>query len=64
MLVEKTLGWSGIGRWLINAVTQQDYNSISAGIIVIGLCIIIVNLFTEILIFILDPLNKKGWYAR
>ncbi|PJG83194.1 ABC transporter permease [Caviibacterium pharyngocola] len=64
MLVEGTFGWPGIGRWLIDAVGVQDYNSISAGIIVIGLCIIIVNLCVEIITFILDPLNKKGWYAR
>ncbi|QLB12821.1 cationic peptide transport system permease protein [Bisgaardia hudsonensis] len=64
MLIEGTFGWPGIGRWIINAVNLQDYNSISAGVIVIGLCIAIVNLFTEILIFILDPFNKKGWYAR
>ncbi|MFD0965411.1 ABC transporter permease [Seminibacterium arietis] len=64
MLVESTFAWPGIGRWLIDAVKFQDYNSISAGIMVIGLCIITVNLFAEILTFILDPLNKKGWYAR
>ena len=64
MLVESTLGWPGIGRWLIDAVTQQDYNSISAGIIIIGLCIIFIKILSEGLIFILDPLNKKGWHAR
>lgn len=64
MLVESTFGWPGIGRWLIDAVTQQDYNSISIGIIVIGLCIIIVDIFSDSLAFILDPFNKKGWYAR
>ncbi|MGY4677568.1 ABC transporter permease [Pasteurella sp. P03HT] len=64
MLVESTFGWPGIGRWLIDAVTQQDYNSISVGIIVIGLCIIIVDIFSDSLAFILDPFNKKGWYAR
>ncbi|WP_032093716.1 MULTISPECIES: ABC transporter permease [Pasteurellaceae] len=64
MLVEGTFGWPGIGRWLIDAVGMQDYNSIAAGIIVIGLCIIVINLFAEILTFMLDPLNKKGWYAR
>lgn len=64
MLVESTLGWPGIGRWLIEAVTYQDYNSISIGVVVIGLCIIIVNVLSESLSFILDPFNKKGWYAR
>ncbi|SPY33473.1 ABC transporter permease [Pasteurella canis] len=64
MLVESTFGWPGIGRWLIDAVTQQDYNSISVGVIVIGLCIIIVDIFSDSVAFILDPFNKKGWYAR
>lgn len=64
MLIESTFGWPGIGHWLIDAVGLQDYNSISAGIIVVGLCIIAVNLFIEFITFILDPFNKKGWYAR
>lgn len=64
MLIESSFGWPGIGRWLIEAVAQQDYNSISAGVIAIGLCIILVNTLNELLLFILDPLNKKGWYAR
>ena len=64
MLVESSLGWPGIGRWLIDAVNQQDYNAISAGVIVIGLCIILIKLLAEALSFVLDPLNKKGWYAK
>ena len=64
MLVENVLGWPGIGRWLIDAVTQQDYNSISAGVVVIGVCIIIIDTLAKSLMFMLDPFNKKGWYAR
>lgn len=64
MLTEGTFGWTGIGHWLIDAVGQQDYNSISAGVIVIGLCIIAVNLLATLFAFMLDPLNKKGWYAK
>ncbi len=64
MLVETALGWPGIGRWLINAVNEQDYNSIAAGVIVIGVCIILIDTFTKIFTFILDPFKKKGWYAR
>ena len=64
MLIENSFGWPGIGRWLIDAVGQQDYNSISAGVIVIGLCIIFINMLNEFFAFLLDPLNKKGWYAR
>lgn len=64
MLIESSFGWPGIGRWLIDSVAQQDYNRISAGVIVIGLCIIFINTLNEFSAFLLDPLNKKGWYAR
>ncbi len=64
MLIENTLAWPGIGRWLIDAVGRQDYNSISAGVMAIGLCILLINIFTQILMFILDPFNKKGWYVK
>ncbi|MDU8925388.1 ABC transporter permease subunit [Pasteurellaceae bacterium LIM206] len=64
MLIEGIFGWPGIGRWLIDAVAQQDYNSVSAGVIVIALFIIFINMLSEGISFILDPFNKKGWYAR
>ncbi|MDO4430537.1 MAG: ABC transporter permease subunit [Lonepinella koalarum] len=64
MLIESIFGWSGIGRWIIDSVNQQDYNSISVGVIVIGLFIILVNTLTDLICFLLDPFNKKGWYAR
>lgn len=64
MLIENTFGWPGIGRWLIDSVAQQDYNSISAAVIAIGILIILVNMINELLSFFLDPTNKKGWYVR
>lgn len=64
MLIEGVFAWPGIGHWLIDMVRQQDYNSLSAGIMVIGLCILLVNIFTRILMFLLDPFNKKGWYVK
>ncbi|SUT92100.1 binding-protein-dependent transport systems inner membrane component [[Actinobacillus] rossii] len=64
MLIESTFAWPGIGRWIIDAVTQQDYNAIAAGVIIIGLFIMIINLFAELFMLILDPFGKKGWYAR
>lgn len=64
MLVETALGWPGIGRLLIDAVSEQDYNSIAAGVIVIGVCIILIDTLIKCLTFVLDPFKKKGWYAR
>lgn len=64
MLIEGTFAWPGIGRWLIDAATHQDYNAIAAGVIIIGLFIMIINFLAELFMLLLDPLNKKGWYAR
>lgn len=64
MLIEGTFGWPGIGRWLIEAVRLQDYNAISAGVIAIGLCILLANILAQLFAFLLDPLNKKGWYVK
>ncbi|TCP92168.1 cationic peptide transport system permease protein [Cricetibacter osteomyelitidis] len=64
MLIENIIGWPGIGRWIIDAVSQQDYNSISAGVVVIGSLMICINVVTNVTTFMLDPFNRKGWYAR
>ncbi|SMB84849.1 cationic peptide transport system permease protein [Pasteurella testudinis DSM 23072] len=64
MLIENIFSWPGIGQWLINAVEQQDYNAISAGIMIIGLFIILINMLSGFLMLLLDPFNRKGWYVR
>ncbi|WP_386693630.1 ABC transporter permease [Lonepinella sp. MS14435] len=61
MLIETTFAWPGIGRWLILAMNQQDYNSIAVGVIIIGLFIITVNILADFGLFLLDPFGKKGW---
>ncbi|MBR0573225.1 MULTISPECIES: ABC transporter permease [Pasteurellaceae] len=64
MLVENVVSWGGIGYWLINAVSVQDYNAISAGIIVIGLFILTVDVLASFITTLLDPSNKKDWYVK
>ncbi|MDP8174438.1 ABC transporter permease [Phocoenobacter skyensis] len=64
MLIENVVSWGGIGRWLINAVSMQDYNAISAGIIVIGIFILTVDILASGMTTLLDPSNKKDWYVR
>ena len=50
-------------RWLINAIRQQDYAAISAGVMVIGSLVIIVNVLSDILGAMANPLKHKEWYA-
>lgn len=64
MLIETIFSWGGIGRWLISALTIQDYNAISAGVVAIGLFVLLVDMITGFIRVILDPSEKKDWYGN
>ena len=63
MITEMVFSWPGLGRWVINAIRQQDYAAISAGVMVIGALVIIVNVLSDILGALANPLKHKEWYA-
>lgn len=63
MITEMVFSWPGLGRWVINAIRQQDYAAISAGVMVIGALVIIVNVLSDILSALANPLKHKEWYA-
>ncbi|EOC1327213.1 peptide ABC transporter permease SapB [Cronobacter dublinensis] len=63
MITEMVFSWPGLGRWLINAIRQQDYAAISAGVMVIGSLVILVNVLSDIVGALANPLKHKEWYA-
>ncbi|MFS2225707.1 putrescine export ABC transporter permease SapB [Pantoea sp. B65] len=63
MITEVVFSWPGLGRWLINAIHQQDYAAISAGVMVVGALVITVNVLSDILGAMTNPLKHKEWYA-
>ena len=63
MITEMVFSWPGLGRWMINAIRQQDYAAISAGVMVIGALVIIINVISDILGAMANPLKHKEWYA-
>ncbi|WP_241645001.1 putrescine export ABC transporter permease SapB [Rosenbergiella metrosideri] len=64
MITEAVFNWPGIGRWLIIAVRQADYNAISAGVMTLGTLVIFINMLADIFGAIIDPLKHKEWYAN
>ncbi|MFC0323199.1 ABC transporter permease [Gallibacterium melopsittaci] len=62
MLIENIFNWSGIGQWLIAALSEQDYNAVAIGVMVIGLIVLLINLVADLSEFLLDPYKKKAWY--
>lgn len=63
MITEVVFNWPGLGRWLINAVRQQDYAAISAGVMVTGSLVIVVNMLSDTISAMANPLKHKEWYA-
>lgn len=63
MITEMVFNWPGLGRWLVDAIRQQDYAAISAGVMVVGGLVITVNVLADILGALTTPLKHKEWYA-
>ncbi|QGH63571.1 putrescine export ABC transporter permease SapB [Serratia proteamaculans] len=63
MITEMVFSWPGLGRWMINAIRQQDYAAISAGVMVVGTLVITINVLADILGAATNPLKHKEWYA-
>lgn len=64
MLIENVVSWSGVGRWMINALAVQDYHAISVGVVAIGLFVLLVDLLASLITTLLDPSQKKDWYVK
>ncbi|MGL4276161.1 MAG: putrescine export ABC transporter permease SapB, partial [Morganella morganii] len=63
MVTEVVFNWPGIGRWLITAIRQQDFAAISAGVMLVGTMVMIINMLSDILGAVSSPLKHKEWYA-
>ncbi|MDX3775672.1 ABC transporter permease subunit [Chromatiaceae bacterium AAb-1] len=60
VITEVIFSWPGIGRWLIDSIYQRNYPAIQAGLLVISSLVISVNMLTEILHTMFNPLARKG----
>lgn len=63
MITEAVFNWPGLGTWLLTAIRQQDYASVSTGVMVMGSLVVIINIVSDILGAVLSPLKHKEWYA-
>ena len=59
MITEVIFSWPGIGRWMIDSIYQRNYPAIQAGLLVISTLVITVNMITEILHTLFNPLARK-----
>ncbi|MGF7007895.1 ABC transporter permease [Aminobacter sp. BE322] len=58
IFIESVFNWPGMGLLLINSVETRDYPVIMGATLVIGACVIIVNILTDLAYAVIDPRIK------
>ncbi|GAL11116.1 peptide transport system permease protein SapB [Vibrio astriarenae] len=64
IITETVFNWPGIGRWLLDALGNQDYVAIQAGVIVIATLVLSANILSDLVGAMINPLVRKEWYAK
>lgn len=59
ILTETIFSWPGIGKWIVASVNQRDYPVIQAGVLYIGLLVVLVNRIVDFLYHLADPRLRK-----
>jgi peptide/nickel transport system permease protein len=55
VVTETVFSWPGVGRLIVQSVSQRDYPVILAGVLVISLIFVVVNLIVDLLYALVDP---------
>ncbi|WGV99289.1 ABC transporter permease subunit [Vibrio sp. YMD68] len=64
IITETIFNWPGIGRWLLDALSNQDYTSIQAGVMVVATFVLTANIISDLIGAMVNPLERKAWYAN
>jgi peptide/nickel transport system permease protein len=60
VLTETLFQWPGLGRYVVDAVHDRDYNAIQGGILLIALSFVLVNLVVDVSYAFLNPRIRYG----
>jgi peptide/nickel transport system permease protein len=60
VVLETIFAWPGIGRAIYEAIIQRDYPMIQAGVLVLGVVVVVMNLLVDLTYRFLNPRVKLG----
>jgi dipeptide transport system permease protein len=55
ILTETIFSWPGIGKWMVDAISRRDYPVVQAGLLLIALVVMVVNLIVDVLYGAVNP---------
>jgi peptide/nickel transport system permease protein len=60
VIVETVFGFPGVGKLMIDAITQRDFAVVQAAILVTALAIFVMNILIDLAYGVLDPRIRQG----
>ncbi|MBX3144061.1 MAG: ABC transporter permease, partial [Trueperaceae bacterium] len=60
VLTESVFAWPGLGRLLVDAITNRDLPLVQGTVLVLALTFILVNLIVDLLYAAIDPRVRYG----
>ncbi|TMR97461.1 ABC transporter permease [Nonomuraea basaltis] len=60
IFTEKIFAWHGMGAWLIDAINQNDVNSVAAVTFFAAICVLAAGFLSDLLVAALDPRVRVG----
>ena len=60
VVLESIFAWPGVGRAIFEAIIQRDYPMIQAGVLVLGVIVVTINLLVDLTYRLLNPRVKFG----
>ena len=60
VVVESVVGWPGIGRQAVAAITSEDIPVLMGTLLLSTVCIVVANLIADIVVMLLDP-RTRDW---
>ena len=55
VLTETIFSWPGIGKWIIDAISNRDYPVLQGAVLIIATIIIVVNLTIDLFYGVVNP---------
>jgi len=55
ILTETIFSWPGIGKWMVDAIGRRDYPVVQAGLLLIAMIVMAVNLIVDVLYGFINP---------
>lgn len=60
VIIEQVFAWPGIGRLIVDAISQRDYPVVQGGVIVLAVVMVVVNLLVDLSYSLINPKIRTG----